>query len=109
MLFHALLPLREYVSAFRVVRYPSFRLILAAITAMLISFLLYPWFIKRLQKMQIGQVVRTDGPQTHLVKAGTPTMGGSMILFALVVPTLLWCDLRNPLLWLVLTVTVGFG
>jgi phospho-N-acetylmuramoyl-pentapeptide-transferase len=109
MLFHALWALREYVSAFRVVRYPSFRLIAAAITAMLISFLLYPWFIKRLQRMQIGQVVRHDGPQSHLSKTGTPTMGGSMILFALIVPTLLWCDLRNGLIWIVLTVTVGYG
>jgi phospho-N-acetylmuramoyl-pentapeptide-transferase len=109
VLLHALLPLREYFSWLRVVRYPSFRVIAAAITAMVISFLLYPWFIRRLQRMQIGQVVRDDGPQSHLTKTGTPTMGGSMILFAVVVPSLLWCDLRNPLLWIVLTVTVGFG
>jgi phospho-N-acetylmuramoyl-pentapeptide-transferase len=109
VLLHALWPLREYFSALRVVRYPSFRLIAAAITAMLISFLLYPWFIRRLQRKQIGQVVRNDGPKTHLAKTGTPTMGGSMILFAVCLPTLLWCDLRNSLIWIVLTVTFGFG
>jgi phospho-N-acetylmuramoyl-pentapeptide-transferase len=109
MLFHLLWPLREHFSALRVVRYPSFRLIAAAITAMLISFLLYPWFIRRLQRMQIGQVVRPDGPKSHLAKSGTPTMGGSMILFALIVPTLLWSDLRNSLLWVLLTITVGYG
>lgn len=109
MLLEALLPLREYFSFLRVLRYPSFRLIAAAITAMLLSFLLYPWFIRRLQKLQIGQVVRQDGPQSHLSKAGTPTMGGSLILFAMIVPTLLWCDLRNPLIWVVLTITAGYG
>ena len=109
MLLHLLWPLREYVGAFRVVRYPSFRLIAATITAMLISFLLYPWFIRRLQGMQIGQIIRADGPQSHLSKAGTPTMGGSMILFTMIFSTLLWCDLRNPLIWVVLTVTAGYG
>jgi phospho-N-acetylmuramoyl-pentapeptide-transferase len=109
MLLHLLWPLREHFSALRVVRYPSFRLIAAAITAMILAFILYPWFIRRLQRMQIGQVVRVDGPQSHLSKTGTPTMGGSMILFTMIVPTLLWCDLRNPLIWIVLTVTAGYG
>jgi len=109
MLLELLLPLREYASWLRVLRYPSFRLIAASITAMILAFLLYPWFIRRLQAMQIGQVVRTDGPQSHLSKSGTPTMGGSMLLFTLIVPTILWCDLKNPLIWIVLTITAGYG
>jgi phospho-N-acetylmuramoyl-pentapeptide-transferase len=76
---------------------------------MLMSFLLGPWFIRQLQSRQIGQTIRDDGPETHQVKAGTPTMGGSLILLALVIPTLLWCDLHNKLVWLVLSVTVGYG
>jgi phospho-N-acetylmuramoyl-pentapeptide-transferase len=111
MLFHLLYPLRRYpaLTWLNVVRYPSTRIIAGAISAMLMSFFLGPWFIRQLQSRQIGQTIRDDGPQTHLAKAGTPTMGGSLILLALVVPTLLWCDLRNPLVWLALGVTVGYG
>jgi phospho-N-acetylmuramoyl-pentapeptide-transferase len=109
MLFHLLYPLRRYLSWLNVVRYPSTRIIASALTAMLMSFLLGPWFIRQLQHRQIGQTIRDDGPQTHLVKAGTPTMGGSLILLALVIPTLLWCDLHNKLVWLVLSITVGYG
>jgi phospho-N-acetylmuramoyl-pentapeptide-transferase len=93
----------------RVVRYPSTRILAAAITSLLISFLLGPWFIERLRSKQYGQQIRDDGPATHAKKAGTPTMGGSLILFSLVMATLLWCDLRNELVWLTLMVTVGFG
>jgi phospho-N-acetylmuramoyl-pentapeptide-transferase len=93
----------------RVFGYPSTRVIASAITSLLMSFLLGPWFIERLREAQIGQQVRDDGPQTHKKKAGTPTMGGSLILLALVVPTILWCDLHSQLVWLTLAVTVGYG
>lgn len=111
MLFHLLYPLRKHpgLSWLNVVRYPSTRIISSALTAMVMSFVLGPWFIRKLQSRQIGQTIREDGPQTHQVKAGTPTMGGSLILLALVIPTLLWCDLHNKLVWLVLSVTVGYG
>src|SRR6476661_3586660 len=93
----------------RVFRYTSTRILAAAITALLLSFLLGPWFIERLKSAQIGQQIRDDGPQTHKKKAGTPTMGGSLILLALVIPTLLWCDLTNRFVWLTLLVTIGYG
>jgi phospho-N-acetylmuramoyl-pentapeptide-transferase len=111
MLFHLLYPLSKYrgLSWLNVVRYPSTRIIASTLTAMLMSFLLGPWFIRQLQSRQIGQTIRDDGPETHQVKAGTPTMGGSLILLSLVIPTLLWCDLHNKLVWLALSVTVGYG
>jgi phospho-N-acetylmuramoyl-pentapeptide-transferase len=111
MFFHLLYPLHR-IRALRwlnVVRYPSTRIIASALSAMLMSFLLGPWFIQKLRSRQIGQTIREDGPQSHQVKAGTPTMGGSLILLALVIPTLLWCDLQNKLVWLALAVTVGYG
>jgi phospho-N-acetylmuramoyl-pentapeptide-transferase len=112
MLFHLLFDVLadiEALSFLRVFRYVSTRILAAAITALLISFLLGPWFIERLRARQIGQTIRDDGPATHKKKAGTPTMGGSLILFALVMATLLWCDLTNRFVWLALVVTVGFG
>ncbi len=111
MLFHLFYRLRKYrgLRWLNVVRYPSSRIIASSLTAMLMSFFLGPWFIRQLQQRQIGQTIRDDGPETHQVKAGTPTMGGSLILLALVVPTLLWCDLTNKLVWLVMAVTVGYG
>ncbi|HTE52984.1 MAG TPA: phospho-N-acetylmuramoyl-pentapeptide-transferase [Kofleriaceae bacterium] len=108
-LFYDVLSRLEGLGFLRVVRYPSTRILAAAITSLLISFLLGPWFIQRLKSKQYGQQIRDDGPATHKKKAGTPTMGGSLILFALVMATLLWCDLRNRLVWLTLVVTVGFG
>ena len=112
MLFHLLydwLSDIEGLSVLRVFRYLSTRVIAGAITSLLISFMLGPWFIERLKTRQIGQPIREDGPETHFKKAGTPTMGGSLILFSLVASTLLWCDLRNEFVWLALAVTVGFG
>ncbi|HEY4056746.1 MAG TPA: phospho-N-acetylmuramoyl-pentapeptide-transferase [Kofleriaceae bacterium] len=110
MLFHLLYGLGSDKFGFlRVFRYTSTRLLAAAITALLLSFLIGPWFIARLKSRQIGETIRTDGPQTHKKKAGTPTMGGSLILFCLAVSTLLWCDLRNVFVWLALTVTIAFG
>jgi phospho-N-acetylmuramoyl-pentapeptide-transferase len=112
MLFHLLYDVLSKIDGLgflRAFRYPSTRLIAAAITSLLISFLLGPWFIERLRSRQIGQQIRDDGPATHQKKAGTPTMGGSLILFALAMATLLWCDLSNRLVWLALAVTVSFG
>jgi phospho-N-acetylmuramoyl-pentapeptide-transferase len=93
----------------RVFGYPTTRILCAAITALLMSFVLGPWFIERLKSRQIGETIRSDGPETHKKKAGTPTMGGSLILFCVAVSTLLWCDLRNQLVWLGLSVTIAFG
>ena len=110
MLFHLFFgSLGEHVRWMRVFGYTSSRILAAAITALLLSFFLGPWFIERLKARQIGETIRTDGPETHKKKAGTPTMGGSLILFCLAVSTLLWCDLRNQFVWLALTVTVAFG
>ena len=109
MLFHLFFELREYVGPLNVFRYVSFRIVATMLTALMISFVLYPWFIRRLQLQQIGQVVRDDGPTTHFSKRGTPTMGGSLILFALIIPTLLWTDLTNPYVWIALVITLGYG
>jgi len=108
-LFYNVLAQYDALRWLRAFRYPSTRILAAAITALLISWLLGPWFIRRLKEAQLGQQIRDDGPKSHAKKAGTPTMGGSLILLALVVPTILWCDLRNHFVWLTLAVTVGFG
>ena len=110
MLFHLLYgTFGDKIGFLRVFRYTSTRILAAAITALLLSFVIGPWFIERLKARQIGETIRTDGPQTHKKKAGTPTMGGSLILFCLAVATLLWCDLRNQFVWLALSVTALFG
>ena len=110
MLFHLFYgALGDKIGWLRVFRYTSTRILAAAITALLLSFILGPWFIEKLKSRQIGETIRADGPQTHKKKAGTPTMGGSLILFCLAVSTLLWCDLRSPFVWLALTVTVTYG
>ncbi|MET0379403.1 MAG: phospho-N-acetylmuramoyl-pentapeptide-transferase [Spongiibacteraceae bacterium] len=101
--------LEEYLRAFSVVQYLSFRGILSVLTSLAISLWLGPWLIERLNFYQIGQSVRTDGPQSHLSKSGTPTMGGALILLAIGIATLLWSDLRNPYVWVVLAVTAVFG
>ena len=111
MLYQLLYSLHTYppLRFLNVVRYVSTRTILAILTALAISLLLGPWFIARLRKLQIGEAIRTDGPETHKKKAGTPTMGGTLILASLIIPTLLWCDLSNRLVWVSLFVTTGFG
>ncbi len=111
MIYYLLYPLHEHASwsFLNVLRYVSFRALAAAMTAMLLTFGLYPWFIGILRRRQIGQVVRDDGPETHFVKAGTPTMGGALILLALVSSTVLWADPRNPLVWAVTAITVAYG
>ena len=106
-LFHTVLA--DRISWLRLFRYPSTRIVAAAITALVLSWILGQWFINRLKARQIGETIRTDGPEGHKKKAGTPTMGGSLIIFCLTVSALLWCDLTNRLVWLALTVTVAFG
>ena len=97
------------IRAFNVFSYLTLRAVLACMTALVISFVIGPRMITWLARMKIGQTVRDDGPQTHLVKAGTPTMGGALILVSIIVTTLLWGDLENRFVWIVLLVTVGFG
>src|SRR4051812_32757840 len=111
MFYHLLYPLHLHAGLhwLNVLRYVSTRIILTTLSALALSLLLGPWFIERLKEKQIGEQIRTDGPQTHKKKAGTPTMGGSLVLFCLAVSTLLWCDLRSQLVWLALSVTVAYG
>jgi phospho-N-acetylmuramoyl-pentapeptide-transferase len=92
-----------------VVRYITFRTAAASLTALAISLLLGPWMIRRLREFQIGQVVRTDVPKAHKAKSGTPTMGGLLILTAVLLPTLLWADLTNAYVWIAMLATAGFG
>jgi phospho-N-acetylmuramoyl-pentapeptide-transferase len=109
MLYHILYPLHASYTVFNVFRYITFRTITAALTALIISFLLGPWLIRRLTARQIGQTIRPDGPQSHLAKAGTPTMGGTLILFSLILSTLMLADLTNFYVWLAVAVTIGFA
>jgi len=97
------------IRLFNVFNYITLRAVLAALTALVISFIVGPWMIRRLTTLKVGQPVRNDGPQTHLVKAGTPTMGGALILSAIAVTTLLWADLSNRYVWISLLTLVGFG
>jgi phospho-N-acetylmuramoyl-pentapeptide-transferase len=109
MLFHLLYPLHTQVSALNVFKYISFRTFGAAITAVLFCMLLGPAYIQFLKRKQMGQSIRDDGPQSHLSKKGTPTMGGGLILMGITVATLLWSDLLNPLVWLAWFTTMAFG
>ena len=101
--------LGQDIRAFNVFNYITLRMVLAAMTSLVISFMAGPGVIRWLAAKKIGQAVRTDGPQTHLVKSGTPTMGGVLILIAIAITTLLWGDLSNRYVWVVLIVTLGFG
>ncbi|SER30969.1 phospho-N-acetylmuramoyl-pentapeptide-transferase [Nitrosomonas sp. Nm51] len=101
--------LAQDIRAFNVFSYITLRTMLAALTALAISFLIGPVMIRKLTAYKIGQSVRDDGPQTHLIKAGTPTMGGALILVSIVLTTLLWADLSNRYIWVVLLTTLGFG
>lgn len=97
------------IRAFNVFSYITLRAVLAMLTALMISFIVGPAMIRKLTAYKIGQSVRDDGPQTHLIKAGTPTMGGALILVSMAISTLLWADLKNPYVWVVLITTMGFG
>ncbi len=109
MLYLLLYPLHTEFAALNVFRYLSFRLIYAAITAFLIAFVLAPPVIRRLQAIKMGQHIREDGPSSHLSKEGTPTMGGILILFSVILATILWADITNQYVWLALGATLGYG
>jgi len=101
--------LSKTVSPFRVFRYITFRTAFASLTALFLCVVLGPWLIARLRQFQIGQYIREEGPKSHQKKAGTPTMGGVLIIISIVVPTLLWADLRYPYVWIALAALLGFG
>jgi phospho-N-acetylmuramoyl-pentapeptide-transferase len=112
MLYWLLPPLAgvaPYLGVFNVARYITFRTAAASLTALVLSLLLGPWMIRKLRDFQIGQIIRQEGPQSHRAKAGTPTMGGLLILTSAIIPTLLWADLSNPYIWIAVLATVGFG
>jgi phospho-N-acetylmuramoyl-pentapeptide-transferase len=109
MIYHLLYPLHTVFSVLNVFRYITFRTIYAALTAFFICYLLGPWVIERLARLQVGQFVREDGPRSHLGKTGTPTMGGVMIVGAIAAATLLWSDLTNPFIWVVLWILLSFA
>ncbi len=109
MLFYLTDYLSQFHSGFNVFQYLTLRAILGVLSALLISLTLGPMMIRKLNHYQVGQFVRDDGPESHLVKAGTPTMGGALILAAIVISTLLWADLSNRYIWVVLAVTIAFG
>src|SRR6187200_3209821 len=108
-LFYQELYPRTQLGALNVTQYITFRTAAASLSALLMSLVLGPWMVRKLREFQIGQVIRTEGPQTHRPKAGTPTMGGLLILTASLVPTLLWADLRNVYVWIAVLTTAGFG
>jgi phospho-N-acetylmuramoyl-pentapeptide-transferase len=109
VLFHLLYPFHTQISVLNVTQYITFRTAAASLSALLMSLVLGPWMVRKLREFQIGQVIRQEGPQTHRPKAGTPTMGGLLILTASLVPTLLWADLRNVYVWIAVLTTLGFG
>jgi len=109
MLYHLLFELREYLSFFNVVRYITFRTAMATLSALLIVLLFGPWTIERLRRLKFGQQIRSDGPETHKAKAGTPTMGGILIVVGTLVPTFLWGDLTNRNIWILIFATLAFG
>ncbi len=106
LLYQKLFP---YFRLFRIFRYLTFRTVFASLTALLIGLLIGPYVIERLREFQIGQYIREDGPKSHQKKSGTPTMGGVLICISILVPTLLWSDLTNPYVWLVVLSTLAFG
>src|SRR5512137_208674 len=108
MLYHLFYPLAADIRLLNVFKYLTFRTIYAMITALLVAFFIGPWIIRRLEGLQARQVIRTDGPESHLKKQGTPTMGGVLILASILIPTLLWADLKNSYIWIALSVIVGY-
>jgi len=109
MLYHIFYPLAANVKLLNIFKYLTFRSIYAMITALIVCFVLGPIIIRKLESLQARQVIRTDGPESHLQKQGTPTMGGLIILAAIIIPTLLWADLTNHYIWVTLFITIGYG
>ncbi len=109
MLFWLQEILRDYYTPINVLRYLPFRIIASVFTSLVATWLLYPWFIRMLQIKQIGQVVRTDGPERHLSKSGTPTMGGTLMIVTVLVSVLLWGDLKSPYIWLTLIIMLAYA
>jgi len=109
MLYHLFYPLAADIRLLNVFKYLTFRTIYAMITALVVAFFIGPWVIRKLEGLQARQVIRTDGPESHLKKQGTPTMGGVLILASILIPTLLWSDLTNKYIWLALFIIVGYG
>jgi phospho-N-acetylmuramoyl-pentapeptide-transferase len=109
MLYNLLYPFHTQVPVLNVIQYITFRTAAASLTALIISLLLGPWLIRKLREFQIGQVIRHEGPASHAPKAGTPTMGGLLILTAALIPTLLWADLQNVYIWVAVLSTTAFG
>jgi phospho-N-acetylmuramoyl-pentapeptide-transferase len=109
MLYYALPQLEPYFGALNVTRYITFRTAAASITALAISLAFGPWVIRRLREFKVGQIIRQEGPQTHRAKAGTPTMGGVLILASALIPTLLWADLTSAHVWIAVIATASFG
>src|SRR5215470_10952697 len=112
ILYEFLYPLNKYWSPLRVLnvfQYITFRTAYAMITALLLGLVLGPWLINRLREFQIGQHIREEGPKSHQKKAGTPTMGGLLIVISIVLPTILWANLRNPFVWILVVTTLAYG
>jgi phospho-N-acetylmuramoyl-pentapeptide-transferase len=109
MLYYLLPQLTPYISAMNVTKYITFRTAVASITALAIGLVSGPWFIRKLQEFQVGQIIRQEGPESHRAKAGTPTMGGLLILTSAIVPTLLWADLTNAYVWIAVLATLACG
>nr|HDM99828.1 phospho-N-acetylmuramoyl-pentapeptide-transferase [Deltaproteobacteria bacterium] len=109
MLFHLLYPLNDMWPVFNVFRYITFRTIYAAVTALSIILIFGPWFIRIMCEMQMGQIIRDDGPTIHHTKAGTPSIGGILIIGSILIATLLWADLRNLYVWISILILVGYG
>jgi phospho-N-acetylmuramoyl-pentapeptide-transferase len=109
MLFYLLPKLEPYFGVLNVTRYITFRTAAASLTALAISLMLGPWMIRKLRDFRIGQIIRQEGPESHHAKAGTPTMGGLLILASSILPTLLWTDLTSPYIWIAVLATLGFG
>src|ERR1043165_5129809 len=109
LLYDKLFPYGGYLSPLRVFRYTTFRTAFASLTALFLCIALGPWLIAKLRQFQIGQYIREEGPKSHQKKAGTPTMGGVLIIISILVPTLLWADLRSPYVWVALASLLGYG
>ncbi|UCF38387.1 MAG: phospho-N-acetylmuramoyl-pentapeptide-transferase, partial [Acidobacteriota bacterium] len=109
MMYHLLYSLHDQISVLNVVHYITFRTAYASLTALLISMWLGPWVIEKLRDFQVGQYIREEGPSSHQKKAGTPTMGGVLIVISIVLPTLMWADLTNAYVWLALASLLFYG